>query len=78
MLLEWWKIVHINREKILENSTAPEGSGLDFNICPNKNIYQLYLFSIIAITNYHKSSGFNHTHISSYGLRSEPYMNLLG
>lgn len=77
MLLEWWKIVRITREKILENSTAPEGTGLDFKVCPNKNIYQQYQFSIIAITSYYKLSGFNHTHLSSYSLRSEPYMNLL-
>lgn len=54
MLLEWWKIVRITREKILENSTAPEGTGLDFKVCPNKNIYQQYQFSIIAITSYYK------------------------
>ena len=68
MLLECWKIVPITPRNILENSVVPEGSVLDSEICPNKNIYQPDQFSITAITNYNKSSGLNYTLLSSYSV----------
>lgn len=69
MLMVSWKTVPITPRNILENSTSPEGSILDFKICPNKNIYQLYQFSITAITYCHKFHGLNPRHLSSASLQ---------